>query len=87
MNTTEPAAEAGASPAGADPRPRVSIGLPVYNGENFLAAAIDSVLNQTFADLELIICDDASTDRTAQICQDYAAKDERVRYLRNEKNR
>ncbi len=87
MNTPKPGAEPAASLAGAEPRPRVSIGLPVYNGENFLAAAIDSVLKQTFADLELIICDDASTDRTAEICQDYVARDGRVRYLRNEKNR
>jgi glycosyltransferase involved in cell wall biosynthesis len=87
MNTTVPGAEPRASSATAEPRPRVSIGLPVYNGENFLEAAIDSVLKQTFVDLELIICDDASTDRTAEICQDYLASDGRVRYLRNEKNR
>lgn len=67
-------------------RPRVSIGLPVYNGERFLAEAIDAVLNQTFRDLELIISDNASTDRTAEICRDYAAKDNRIRYYRNETN-
>lgn len=67
--------------------PRVSIGLPVYNGENYMAAAIEGVLGQTFSDLELIIADDASTDRTADICRDYASRDPRVRYLRNERNR
>lgn len=66
--------------------PKVSIGLPVYNGERFLTEAIDAVLNQTFRDLELIISDNASTDRTAEICQDYAAKDKRIRYYRNETN-
>lgn len=87
MNTAEPGAEPGASLAEPGPRPRVSIGLPVYNGENFIAAAIDGVLTQTFTDLELIICDDASTDRTAEICYDYLARDSRVRYHRNERNR
>jgi glycosyltransferase involved in cell wall biosynthesis len=66
--------------------PRISVGLPVYNGERFLGEAIDAVLNQTFRDLELIISDNASTDRTAQICRDYAAKDNRIRYYRNEAN-
>src|SRR5713226_3407038 len=65
---------------------RVSIGLPVYNGERFLAEAIDAVLNQSFRDLELIISDNASTDRTAEICRDYAARDNRIRYYRNETN-
>lgn len=87
MNTTRPAGGPGTSPAGPGPRPRVSIGLPVYNGENFIAEAIDSVLSQSFGDLELIICDDASTDRTAEICQDYVARDSRVSYHRNERNR
>ena len=67
-------------------RPRVSIGIPVYNGENYLTAAIDSFLNQTFQDFEIVISDNASTDRTAQICKAYAAKDPRVHYFRNEKN-
>ena len=65
---------------------RISIGLPVYNGELFLKEAIDAVLNQTFRDFELIISDNASTDRTAQICRDYAANDSRIRYYRNETN-
>src|SRR6266849_7140404 len=65
---------------------RVSIGLPVYNGERFLAEAIDAVLNQSFRDLELIISDNASTDRTAEICRDYAARDNRIRDYRNETN-
>ncbi len=69
-----------------DNHPRVSIGLPVYNGENYLAEAIDSILAQTFTDLELLISDNASTDRTEAICRAYAAQDERVIYVRNEKN-
>lgn len=67
-------------------RPQVSIGLPVYNGENFLAAAIESILAQTFQDFELIICDNASTDQTEAICRHYAAQDDRIRYYRNDRN-
>ncbi len=66
--------------------PRVSIGLPVWNGEAFLLAAIDSLLAQSFGDLELIICDNASTDRTEVICQEAARKDGRIRYHRNDRN-
>ena len=66
--------------------PRVSIGLPVYNGEKFLERALDSILAQTYADFELIISDNASTDATEQICHAYAAKDDRIRHYRNEKN-
>ena len=70
-----------------DPVPRVSIGMPVYNGENFLAEALDSMLAQTFADFELIISDNASTDRTEAICRVYAARDTRIRYYRVENNK
>jgi len=66
--------------------PRVSIGLPVFNGENYLAEALDSLLAQTYTDFELIISDNASTDRTEEICRTYAVKDERVDYHRNEAN-
>ena len=66
--------------------PRVSIGIPVFNGENYLEQAMRSALDQTFDDLELIVADNASTDRTAEIAQDLAAADRRVRYLRNEHN-
>ena len=66
--------------------PKVSIGLPVYNGEKYLALALDSVLKQDFADFELIISDNASTDGTAEICKAYAARDPRIRYYRNEVN-
>jgi len=64
----------------------VSIGLPVYNGERYIAQAIDSILEQTFLEFELIISDNASTDRTKDICQDYASRDSRVRYYRNSRN-
>lgn len=67
--------------------PCVSVGLAVYNGENYIREAIDSILNQTFKDFELIISDNASTDRTAEICQAYAAKDSRIRYSRVDRNR
>jgi glycosyltransferase involved in cell wall biosynthesis len=66
--------------------PRVSIGLPVYNGENYLRPALDSILHQDYTDFELIISDNASQDATEQICREYAAKDPRIRYYRNEKN-
>ena len=66
--------------------PKVSIGLPVYNGANFLAQSLDSLLAQTFTDFELIICDNASTDETEAICRAYAAGDARVVYERNPQN-
>jgi glycosyltransferase involved in cell wall biosynthesis len=65
---------------------RLSIGVPVYNGQRFLRATLDSILAQSFTDFELIICDNASTDETRAICLEYAAKDPRVRYFRNDRN-
>ena len=65
--------------------PRVSIGLVLYNRDRFLEAALDSFLNQTFKDFELIISDDCSTDRGEEICRRYAAQDSRIRYYRNQR--
>lgn len=67
--------------------PAISIGMPTYNGERFIERAIDSVLGQTLADLELVISDNASTDRTGEICAAYARRDPRVRYVRLPENR
>lgn len=66
--------------------PRLSIGLPVYNGERYLAESLDSLLCQTYEDFELIISDNASTDGTADICSHYASQDPRIRYFRQERN-
>lgn len=66
--------------------PTVSIGLPVYNGEEFLAQALDALLAQTYEDFELIISDNASTDRTGDICRAYAERDPRIRYVRQSVN-
>jgi glycosyltransferase involved in cell wall biosynthesis len=66
--------------------PRVSIGFPVYNGERYLETSLESLLTQTLDDFELIICDNASTDRTEEICRSYAASDERILYRRNPQN-
>lgn len=66
--------------------PAVSIGLPVHNGERYLRESVDSLLAQTFTDFELIISDNASTDGTAGICREYAARDPRVRYVRQPVN-
>lgn len=66
--------------------PRVSIGMPLFNGERYMRESIDSILTQTFEDLELIISDNASTDATREIVLDYAARDPRIRYYRNEHN-
>ncbi len=67
-------------------KPNVTIGLPVFNGENFLSEAIESALRQEYADFELIIRDNASTDATAAICREACEKDDRIRYLRSETN-
>ena len=66
--------------------PRLTIGLPVYNGERFLSQSLDDLLAQTFEDFELIISDNASTDSTADICADYARRDSRIRYVRQPVN-
>jgi len=66
--------------------PLVSIGLPVYNGENYLRQTLDSLLGQTYTQLELVISDNASSDNTAAICREYAAADTRIRYFRHEQN-
>jgi glycosyltransferase involved in cell wall biosynthesis len=66
--------------------PKLTIGLPVYNGERFLGEALDSLLGQTFEDFELIVSDNASTDGTAEICRCYAKRDSRIRYVRQPQN-
>jgi glycosyltransferase involved in cell wall biosynthesis len=68
-------------------KPRVSIGMPLYNAERYLPQTVDSLLAQTFKDFELIISDNGSTDRTEEICRSYAARDNRILYYRGETNR
>jgi len=67
-------------------KPRVSIGLPVYNEERFVEETLSSIVAQTYTDFELIISDNASTDQTKEICRDYAEKDPRIRYYQNKQN-
>jgi glycosyltransferase involved in cell wall biosynthesis len=66
--------------------PQLTIGLPVYNSERFLAESIESLLGQSYTDFELIISDNASTDDTAGICERYAKQDSRIRYYRQPTN-
>ena len=65
---------------------KVAIGLPVRNGANFLAAAIESILAQTYGDYSVLISDNASIDGTEEICRAYAKRDGRIRYMRQPKN-
>lgn len=67
--------------------PRVSLGLPVFDGERYLAEALDCALAQTCRDFEIVISDNASTDATEAICRDYAGRDPRIRYHRSPENR
>lgn len=60
---------------------KVSVIVPVYNAQEYLKRCVDSILKQTYTDMEVILIDDGSTDRSAEICKEYAAKDERVRYI------
>ena len=66
--------------------PKISVGIPVYNGERVLRRALESLCAQTCEGLEIVISDNASTDATAEICREYAARDPRVKYFRNERN-
>lgn len=66
--------------------PRVSLAMPVYNGEAYVEKALRSILDQTYADFELIVNDNASTDATPEICLAFAETDARVRYMRNAAN-
>ena len=88
--TTPKPSTAGSSSSGREVRtghtlspwhPASASGVPVYNGEAFLRQTLDSLLAQTFRDFELIIADNASTDGTAAICQEYAGRDSRIRYV------
>jgi glycosyltransferase involved in cell wall biosynthesis len=67
-------------------KPRVTIGLPVYNGAKYIRTSLNSLLGQTFEDFELIICDNDSNDETEKICREYAQRDGRIRYVRNPVN-
>lgn len=66
--------------------PTVTIGLFVFNGEKTLRQSFDSLLNQSFADFELVISDNASTDGTELICREYSERDHRIRYFRQVSN-
>lgn len=68
------------------PRPAISIGVPVYNGARYLTPAIESLLAQSFDDFDMIISDNASTDETPEICEEFARRDPRVRYVRQPQN-
>jgi glycosyltransferase involved in cell wall biosynthesis len=82
-----PASADGGESAAPGTVPPVTIGLPVYNGENYLRPALESLLAQTFADFEIILSDNGSTDGTEAICREFAARDKRIRYLREPANR
>lgn len=66
--------------------PTISIGIPVYNGEKYLKVAIDSLIKQSFQDFEIIISDNASTDKTEAICRSFQSQDQRIVYHRQSVN-
>ena len=67
-------------------KPLISVGMPVFNEGAYLQATVESILNQDYENYELIISDNASTDRTKEICLELAKKDSRIKYLRNQIN-
>ena len=74
------------SPISDPPQPRVSFAIPVRNGERFLGRALDSLLAQDFDDFEIVVCDNASTDKTPEVMRRYAERDPRVRCILNEED-
>lgn len=69
-----------------DDVPVVSVGVPVFNGERYLDDVLTGLRAQTFTDLEIVVCDNGSTDGTERICRGHVAADPRVRYVRNPRN-
>ena len=67
--------------------PLVTVGVPLYNAEKYVEQALTSLLSQTFEDFEIVVCDNASTDRTREIVLQLAEHDSRIRFYRNRKNR
>ena len=67
-------------------KPKITLGLLVYNGERYLGQTIDSLLSQTYGDFELLVSDNASTDGTEDICRSYATLDRRISYVRQREN-
>lgn len=68
------------------PAPRVTVGVPAYNAQRYLPLALDSLVAQTYQDIEILVVDNASTDSTPDIVQRYAERDPRIRYVRNPEN-
>lgn len=68
------------------PQPLVTIGVPAYNEEKYIREALDSLLRQTYRNLEIIVGDNGSTDATADICAEFAAQDSRVLHVRHPRN-
>lgn len=69
-----------------DDRPKISIGMPIFNGEEFLCKKMDSILSQTHQNFELIISDNCSTDSSSEICKNYAKKDNRIKFIQQQNN-
>ena len=67
-------------------KPKLSIGIPVYNGVKFIKKCLDSLLHQTFSDFEIIISDNASTDLTSKICEEYKKQDKRILFFKQKYN-
>ena len=63
----------------------VSVIIPIYNIETYLSKCLDSILEQTYSDLEIILVNDGSTDNSGIICEEYAQKDKRIKYIYQEK--
>ena len=66
--------------------PQVSVIIPIYNSEKYLHECLDSVINQTYKDIEIILVDDGSTDKSSSICDEYAKKDERIKVFHTSNN-
>jgi glycosyltransferase involved in cell wall biosynthesis len=66
--------------------PLVSIGMPVFNGENFVSEALESIVGQSYENLQIVIGDNASTDATESICRGFAERDDRINYFRHSEN-
>jgi len=66
--------------------PKLTIGLPVYNGEEFIRSRLENILSQTFQDFYLIISDNCSIDETSEICREFVSKDDRIHYYKQNKN-